>query len=169
MATNNVRPGKHPSFRDDDFSTEEKLILRSLERRWYLTNSGRIVRIGASAYRYILIKPTSDFTNSFGLERELCLLFSPYPNFEPRTLDAFDTAKNEIPGVRIDPICRILLSKDTAIESKVSSLLSQEPEQPIIVPFTYSDLLSDTNGEIEFNRFRSFFFFEGLVFSAKPT
>ena len=167
-ATNNVRPGKHPSFRDDDFSTEEKLILRSLESRWYLTNSGRTVRIGASAYRYILIKPTSDFTNSFGLERELCLLFSPYPNFEPRTLDAFDTAKHEIPGVRIDPICRILVSKDTAIESKVSSLLSQEPEQPIIVPFTYSDLLSDTNGEIEFNRFRSFFFSRDLFSVQSP-
>ncbi|MDP3616864.1 MAG: hypothetical protein Q8R49_03430, partial [Rhodoferax sp.] len=141
-----VRPGLHNSFRLQDFSQEAKNILLNLERRWYLTNSGSDIHMGTSIYRYVLMKPTKHYTNAFGLDREICLLFSPYPNFEPRTLDAFDVARERIPGIRVDPLCRVLVSKDPAIAEKITSLFAQEPEQPIIIPFTYLDLSHDLDG-----------------------
>jgi hypothetical protein len=157
-----VRPGFHNSFILDRFSKDEIAILRNLSKRWYLTNSGIDIRVGASIYKYALLKPTSKYAQAFGLERELCILFSDYSNFEPRTLDAFDAARSNIAGVRVDPICRILVSRDSAIEQKLSDLFIQEPEQPVVIPFTYSDLLQDHDGLNEFNRFRKHFFSRDL-------
>jgi hypothetical protein len=153
-----VDPGMHPNFRFNEFSPTEKLILSELRKRWYLTNSGRDIEAGTSTYRFILIKPTTKFQTSFGLEREICLIFSPYESFEPRTLDAYDRALKHVSSVRLDSVCRVLVSKDKEICDKISALSAQEPEQPTTVPFTYDELVGDKTGDLVFNRFRNFFF-----------
>ncbi|WP_355587377.1 ATP-binding protein [Xanthomonas cannabis] len=153
-----VGAGMHQNFKINEFPHAEKMVLKKLSEFWYLTNSGRELEIGTSKYRFIIIKPTSKFQQSFGLEREICLVFSPYENFEPRTLDAFDKALETISSARIDSICRVLVSRDQKICASISALSAQEPGQPTIVPFTYQELMGDKDGAQQFNRFRDFFF-----------
>ncbi len=85
-------PGKHSQFALSRFGEEERTILSKLTR-WYLTNSGAHLQLATSEYDYFLMKPTAMFSEMFNIEREIIAVFSPYPRFEPRTLDVFDVAQ----------------------------------------------------------------------------
>ena len=163
-----TNPGFHKQFRLDTFPAQEQAILERLSKEWYVTNSGEEFNLGISKFRYFLMKPALIFSEMFNIDREIICVFSPYENFEPRTLDAFDYAAAKFPKLRVENVCWVLISKDSAVEEKVASLIKVEPEQPIVIPFTYSDLSSPYNDFFVRNRFRKHFYTRDLFSFLSP-
>lgn len=173
MSTNDLdytktNPGFHKQFHIDRFPSREKSILHKLKAWWYLTNSGQDVVLGANArMSYFLMRPVTSFAEMFNLDREIICVFSPYPNFEPRTLDAFDAAQRKFEGLRTETVCRVLISDDPKVEEKIDNLLKNDPEQPIVIPFTYRELES-CNEYLIRNRFRAHFYTRDLFGFLSP-
>ena len=115
-----TNPGIHKQFKLLEFSKEEQDILRRLSVEWYLTNSGQVLPLAQSKYRYFLMKPTPVFSEMFNIEREIICVFSNYDRFEPRTIDAFDFAASKHPSLRIENFCMILISNVPNIEEKIT-------------------------------------------------
>jgi hypothetical protein len=166
---NSATPGFHRMFRMDGFDKDEQSILKRLSKEWYLTNSGESFNLGAtSKYHFFLMKPTLIFSEMFNIDREIICVFSPYENFEPRTLDAFEYAANKVSNLRHENVCKILISKDNQVEEKISSLLKVDPEQPIVIPFRYSELLQQFDDFFIRNRFRKHFYSRDLFSFLSP-
>ena len=168
MAQTHVRPGIHPKFHLDRFAEDECTIIKNLSVDWYVTSSGNKIILAASTYDYFLIKPTTLFSEMFNIEREIICVFSPYEHFEPRTLDAFSEAEKSLSDLRTETICKILISNDNSIEAKIDSLLKADPEQPIIVPFTYNELKTNYDQHLIQNRFRQHFYSRNLFDFLSP-
>lgn len=168
MAKKYARPGIHPKFYLEKFSENERTIIRNLSSDWYITSSGNKIRLAASTYNYFLIKPTMLFSEMFNIEREIICVFSPYSNFEPRTLDAFSEAEKSLSDLRAESICKILISNDNDIEAKIDHLLKVDPEQPIIVPFTFDELMTISDQYLIQNRFRKHFYSRNLFDFLSP-
>ncbi len=163
-----TRPGINPAFIIDRFDNEERRIIDRLSKEWYLTSSGKHLTMAASEYDYFLMKPTSVFHEMFNLDRELICVFSPYENFEPRTLDAFTIAQSDVSEMRAETVCKVLISKDPDIENKIATLLKTDPEQPIIIPFTYEELGGAFDSFYIRNRFRKHFYTRNLFNFLSP-
>lgn len=163
-----TNPGIHKTFLIERFGERERNILRRLSGWWYLTNSGDEVVLGANArMSYFLMKPVTSFAEGFNLDREIITVFSHYPNFEPRTLDAFDSASVAYQNLRVESICRIVISGDENVETKIQDLLKSDPESPIVIPFTYDELESCDDNFIK-NRFRKHFYSRDLFGFLSP-
>lgn len=160
--------GLHKSFIISRFRSVEQEILKRLANWWYLTNSGKDVAYGNNdPMSYFLIKPTSSFAEGFNLDREIITVFSHYQKFEPRTLDVFDDAAKDYQTLRVETVCRILISGDPDIENKINDLLKNDPESPIVIPFTYDELSSCDEDFIK-NRFRKHFYSRDLFDFLSP-
>jgi cold shock CspA family protein len=161
---NKTTPGINPNVKLDHFDNLEKSILTALSRIFYLTNGGGRLRLGTdSQYSYCLLKTTSFFSEQFNLNREIVLIFSNYETFEPRTLDAISKAHSLLPELRLDKICSIVISKDPQFEAKLKDLLKSNAEMQVIIPFSYSELLSLKDNSRSFydlviERFRTYFY-----------
>jgi hypothetical protein len=162
-----TRPGIHPQFATQHFSPEEQAILRKLSHEWLIT-SGAPVQLASSRYLSFLMKPTRVFSEMFNVDREIIAVFSPYPRFEPRTLDAFDSVQRRLSDLRVESVCRVLISKDPEVESKIESLLKTDPEQPIVIPFTYEELSGQYDDFFLRNRFRKHFYTRDLFAFLSP-
>ena len=165
-----VRPGMNPQVVLDHFDEQERKILNRIARDWYLTNGGSNISLSpTSHYRYALIKPTDIFQDMFNIDREMVVLFSPYENFEPRTLDAIPAATSKHQALRLERICSVLVSKDPEVGYKLKELLKNDQEAQIVVPFSYDELLS-TNADPYFfrNRFIEHFYARDLFASESP-
>lgn len=167
---NNIstKPGMHHSFPVNSYFGEERSILDKLSKEWLLTYSGKPIRLASSSYEYFLMKPTSVFKEMFNIEREIICIFSSYTRFEPRTLDAFNSAQEELGVLRTETVCRVLISKDSNIEDRLDSLLKTDPEQPIIIPFTYDEILAPYDSFFLRNRFRKHFYSRDLFDFLSP-
>jgi hypothetical protein len=163
-----TNPGMHRQFELHRFGKEEHAILKKLAHEWYLTNSGSHIKLAASEYDYFLIKPTATFSEMFNIDREIIAVFSSYPRFEPRTLDVFAAAQESLPELRTESVCRVLISKDQNVESIIESLLKTDPEQPIVIPFTYDELSGSYNDFFIRNRFRKHFYTRDLFSFFSP-
>jgi len=168
MSQKKTTPGHHQNFLIKRFYGEERCILERLSKEWFLTSSGCEIKIALSSYEYFLMKPLPIFSEMFNIEREIVCVFSSYSNFEPRTLDAFAKTSESLSGLRPESICRILISKDPAIEDKIESLLNKDPEQPIIIPFTYAELNSEYDSFFIRNRFRKYLYSRNLFDFLSP-
>lgn len=163
-----TNPGIHRQFLIERFSDRDQRLIRRLAIQWYLTSSGAHIRIAASEYDYFLMKPTSMYSEMFNLDRELIVVLSPYDRFESRSLDIFDVAQSQLPDLRVETVCRVLISEDPDVERKVSELLKTDPEQPVVIPFTYNELLSSYDDYFIRNRFRSHFYTRDLFAFLSP-
>ena len=164
-----TNPGMHESFFLERFTSEEQEILNRLKNWWYLTNSGKEIIFSANAkLSYFLMKPISRFSEMFNLNREIICVFSPYTNFEPRTLDAFGAALKQYQGLRCETICQIVISGDPNAEEKIDDLLKSDPEQPIVVPFTYEELAKCPDEHFIRNRFAKHFYTRDLFGFLSP-
>ncbi len=161
-------PGIHPQFIIERFGDRERKLIKRLSHQWYLTSSGSHIRLAASEYDYFLMKPTPMFSEMFNIEREVIVVLSPYSRFEPRSLDAFDAAQRQVSNLRVESVCRVLISDDPDIERKVTDLLKTDPEQPIVIPFTYGELGSSQDAFFLRNRFRQHFYTRDLFAFLSP-
>lgn len=163
-----TNPGYHKQFVRERFNDDERKILDALSKTWYMTSSGEKIYAAQSQYDYFLMKPTPRTSEMFNLEREIVCVFSDYTNFEPRSLDIFDKAIAKLPKMRSETVCQVLISRAKDVEDKVDRLLKSDPEHPIVIPLTYSELLSGNAGSIIENRFRKHFYSRDLFSFLSP-
>lgn len=169
MENSSVFPGIHPSFEHSNFNKSETKIIEALSREFYVTNAGKRINFGpASEYKYILIKPTSVYTEMFNLDRDIIVIFSNYCDVEARTLDAFDRAAKNHSTLRIEKICGVLISSDKNVESSLETLVRAEPESQIVIPFFSGDIEGNSDPFFFRNRFRRYFYARDLFAFEAP-
>ena len=158
-----TKPGINPGINLAHFTEDEKKIIKKFAQEWYITNSGGVINIGIkSSYKYFLVKPISAYQELFNIERELIVVFSDYENFEPRTLDSFDTIIGKYQDLRVEKVAAILISQDNKIESRLRDILKSDSEYQVIVPFSYSELLNKYDNYFIRNRFKEYFYSRDL-------
>ncbi len=74
-----------------------------------------------------------------GLERELLMVYAPFPTFQARTLKLHDAVLSE-DRVRLDPAGSVLISDDPNTSNAVRDYLVSEPERTPIVALSVDDL-----------------------------
>lgn len=164
-----VTAGINPNANLSKFSEEEYKIIQRFSKDQYVTNGGREFELTPSSkYRYFLFKPVDYFSNQFNLEYEIIALFSPYENFEPRTLDAYDRISCFHEEFRLEKICSVLISKDKQIVDKIRSITSSNPESPNIIPFYYEELTNWADPYFVRNRFKNFLYTRDLFDFSGP-
>lgn len=162
-------PGIHPNFAYDIYTGEEKTIIKRFSSEWFITSGTQPLTLSEkSTYRAFLGKPCDPSAKMFNLEREIVAVFSNYDEFEVRTIDAFEAASNRFNPLRIDPICRVLVSRDNNIVERIKDILKNDPELPIIIPFTYDELINNRDPALILNRFRQHFFSRDLFAFESP-
>jgi hypothetical protein len=91
MPTN---PGIHSSCLFANFDAQERAVIETISKDWYVTNSGNLLTFNQNvSYKFILVKPTDNLQHAFNLERELVCVFSPFDDVHPRILDAISRAQ----------------------------------------------------------------------------
>lgn len=159
--------GIHPQFNYSRFSPREIRILEKISKNWFLTRSMDI-ELATSKYNACLLKPTLKISEMFNISREVIAVFSPYPHFEPRTLDAFDSVERKLSKLRVESVCRVLISDDVEVEEKIENLLKSDPEQPIVIPFTFTEIEKNRDEHIFTKRFRKHFYSRDLFSFLSP-
>jgi len=166
-----VRAGIHPTVQgiiDNDFSKIEKQIVRQWSNEWYITNAGKRITPGRSDFKFFLAKPVQRVEEALNISREIIVILSAYKNFEPRTLEAFETIRREFLEQRYEKICYALISADSNIEQKIKECLTNQEDQ-IVIPFSYSDFEKNQgNGTFIRNAFRRFFYSRDLFDYSEP-
>ncbi|MEZ9627504.1 hypothetical protein [Aliivibrio fischeri] len=158
-----VTPGFHKQFNLNRFGKSEQSVLKKLASSWFITSSGK-----QGNFSYCLIKPTTEFSEMFNLDREIVCVFSQYQNFDARSVDVFDQIFNKISGTRSETVCGVLVSADEDVEQKVDDLLNSDPEHSIIVPFTYKELFFNYDHKNVENKFRKKFYSRDLFSFLSP-
>jgi len=162
-------PGIHPKFAHDNYPAEEQRIIKRFSKEWFVTSGMRPFALAErSTYRSFLIRPCEPTAQMFNLEREIIVVFSSYEDFEVRTIDAFEAVAGKFQSLRTDPICRILVSRDPDVVKKIRETLKNDPELPIIIPFTYSELERNPDPQLIISRFRQHFFTRDLFAFESP-
>lgn len=160
--------GRNPRANFQHFDSFEYEIIKSLSKSFYITNGGGIININISKYKYCLLKLTSDQTKVFGDLNEIIVLFSPFENFEPRTLDAIDVIHKRFSEFRLDKICTIVLSKDPLFEGKLQSLFKINQESRVVIPFSYNEINASTPKEFFTSRITKYYFSRDLFDFESP-
>ena len=163
-----TNPGFHKQFNLSRFNGEERVILEKLSQDWYMTNSGEEIYIAKSKYNYFLMKPSQRTSEMFNIEREVVCVLSDYPNFEPRSLDFFDEVYRRLPKLRAETMCGVLLSKADNVEEKVENILKSDPENQIIIPASYNDMIKGDAVNVLENKFRKHFYSRDLFSFLSP-
>lgn len=75
----------------------------------------------------------------------------------PRCLDFVDKLMGDYQN-RLDKLCVFIVSKDDQISEKVQGIILQDKESRIIVPFTYDELINNSDSsELQINRLKKSF------------
>lgn len=169
--TKEVFPGVHPTAQlniNNSFSEkEQKIAKRWCDQLFYITSAGKR-QMGASEYKFFLVKPTPSIEEALGLSKEIVVIVSPYEAFEARALEAYDDITNELVTQRYEKMCYVLISHDKEIEHKLPTFLSNQENQ-IIVPFSYDSFETHKN-DVNFvkNQFRKYFYSRDLFDYSEP-
>jgi len=168
-----IRPGIHRNITDDviynTFTLDEIEIINKIAGEWYITKTGKIRLTDRSKYSYILIKPTPVYIDMFNLEKELGVVFSNYSNLDIRTFDCFDKLIESHATWRVEKICGVLISKDENADEIVSNYIKSDPEERILISFSYNNFNKQNfNSYTMRNKFRRFFYKRDLFSFEAP-
>lgn len=109
-------------------------------------------------YAYIL-KPEDHMKETFGFDKELLLVYSPYERMEPRTIQAIDEIYRLYPFYgRVDMLNCFLLSDADNIEEWIQNFAKSETVR-IIIPFAVNEIKQNKNDTWYLrNKLRKYFF-----------
>ena len=94
------------------------------------------------------LRPSADLSETYGIEYEVILAYSKYPNLEPRTLRAVDHVFSSDPAKgRVEPMWYFLISESKVAENWISSYLTQHKESRIVVSFSANELINKNHDE----------------------
>lgn len=171
MSTSVLQSGIHPSAEENiktDFSKAEKAIVTFWSKDWFITSAGKRMTPGRSIYKFFLAKPVAHVEEALNISREIIVILSPYKDFEPRSLEAFDSLREEFIEQRYETICYVLISGDELIETKLRSCLTNRENQ-VVVPFSYSSFEANrANMSFIRNTFQKFFYSRDLFDYSEP-
>ena len=144
---------------EQNFSDDIRKIIDNLGKIFYVTRAGRI-KISNSDYCYCLAKPTDTFVQSFHLQREIIVIFSDYPCYEPRDNDAYQSVQRRIGAqTRLEKAMHIIVHRDDDISGKMQAYLTDNTHKQIIIPFSFKECLSNTfDGFFVQKRFKEWLF-----------
>lgn len=166
---NKIYPGFNQQVKIEHLSEDEQKIIKKFAAEWYVTNGGGQFNLGpTSEYRYFLIKPTENYKELFNLELEIIVVFSSYSTFEPRTLDAVDYVQRKFQALRLEKLCCVIISNDDNIVERINDLVKHDQESQLVVPFSYSELKSNSDPFFIRNRFKSHFYTRDLFAFESP-
>ncbi len=152
-------------YQKTDFSNfplvEKRITEKFLAKEFLITRSDKI-EVSKSNYYFVIVKPPKIYSDLFNVVREFVVLFSPYEEFQPRTLQVIDKIHNSFPGLRLEKICTVIISKCKNIETVLREILHSDPEVQLLVPFSYDDFPEEFNGEFIKNKFKQYFFTRDL-------
>ncbi|NTU50513.1 MAG: hypothetical protein HGA87_06535 [Desulfobulbaceae bacterium] len=134
-----TRPGIVPNLDLTPIPNAEQQIIRKLSSTWLITFAKR-TQFKNAYYSFVFGKPSTHIANSFHLGREVLIVLSEDVSFEARTLDFVDKTIFEFQN-RLDKLCIILISGDSAIRNKIKEMAIQDKESRIIIPFYYEEFL----------------------------
>lgn len=163
-----IGPGRHPQFDITVYSVEHQRVLRRLEQLFHLTRHGSKSVSTSSTYQYALVLPTSFVRSLLHTDREILVVFSPYKDFQARTIDAFDQIIADLDEYRVEKVVRILISDDASVSEKLRGLFQGRPDAPVIIPFYYAEIGLRATDEFIFQRFREFTFSRDLFSMSSP-
>ncbi len=71
--------------------------------------------------------------------------------------------------IRLDKLCVFIVSKDEQVSEKVQGIILQDKESRIIVPFTYNELINNSDSsELQINRLKKSFYERDLFSYETP-
>ena len=121
-----------------------------------------------TAYTFYFLQPGEEFKEYYNLYNEVLLLFSPYYEFDSRTLDFVDKTLEEFDN-RLDKICVFLVSKDKKIENRINNINTTNKDSRILIPFTYNEILSETFSKDDITiKLRKYFYNRDLFALESP-
>lgn len=158
-----IYAGINEQVRLSHFSEEEQKIIRKFSGEWYVTNGGGQFNLGPkSEYKYFLIKPTDNYRELFNIEQEIIVIFSNYETFETRSLDAIEYVEKKYQSLRLEKLCCVMISNDDNIIERINDLVKIDQESKLVVPFSYSEFLKNSDSYFIRNRFKNHFFTRDL-------
>ncbi len=97
-------------------------------------------RFGGELSTYFL-EPLEHTNETFGFEKEILLVYSPFEDFQARTIQAVEQLFAELPYKgRVETLCYVLIADDENIESKIGDYINTSQESRIIIPFSYTEI-----------------------------
>lgn len=157
-----VRYGLHLCGGEDEIN-----IINKLSHYFRITFSKDGV-FKTTNYIIDFLQPGKEFREYYNLYNEVLLLFSPYDEFENRTLDFVDKTLNDYEN-RLDKVCIFLVSKDESIETKINLLNENNKDSRIIIPFTYGEILKKEISKATItNKLRKYFYNRDLFALESP-
>lgn len=146
---------------------DEVKVAKQLSKFFKITFSKEGV-FKTTAYVFDFLQPGEEFREYYNLYNEVLLLFSPYMEFESRTLDFVDKTLEEFDN-RLDKVCVFLVSKDINIESKINGINTTNKDSRIIVPFTYNEILKNEISKNDISgKLRKYFYNRDLFALESP-
>jgi hypothetical protein len=127
-----------------------------------ITWAARHVSYGSTVSVYFL-KPEIHTTQTFGFEREVLLVYSPYTHFEPRLVQLVDRFLTSAPAkLRVESLCFMLVSDDLLIRENVTQVTTSSVEAKTIVPFARLELENGPEPWLVHNRLAEHLFSRDL-------
>jgi hypothetical protein len=80
-----IHPGMHSNLEINRVGLREGKLIEAFSKVWFITFF-RAARFKEGNYTYAFGKPSTEITERYHIEREVMILFSPYENFDTRTL-----------------------------------------------------------------------------------
>jgi hypothetical protein len=125
-------------------------------------------RFGSNISAFFL-KPEQIFSEMFGIEREVLLLISEYETVEPRIMQAASAILAEAPAKgRVESLLFILLSPANNLLESVGTMVSDNAQSKIPIPFGVSETKLPPNAFFVKKRFQQHLFSRDLFDIAQP-
>lgn len=157
-----IKKGLHLCGNEDEIK-----VAKQLSKFFRITFSKEGV-FKTTSYVFDFLQPGEEFKEYYNLYNEVLLLFSPYAEFESRTLDFVDKTLEEYDN-RLDKVCVFLVSRDKDIESKINGLNTNNKDSRIIIPFTYSEVLQNGISKVDISKkLRKYFYNRDLFALESP-
>jgi hypothetical protein len=142
-------PQVHPpvEFHLGRFPKERRLLkpfLSSFDVTW----ADRREALGTGASFYFL-KPDRPTSERYGFEREVLLVYTPFPQLEMRVIQLINRFLSQQPAQgRVESIAILLVSEDPGVRARVSEIMASSVETRSIVAFTSAELEGAAPGEL---------------------
>ena len=161
------KPGILSTLNIETRSQNEKKIIEAVSQIWFVTFF-KSASFKNSEYHFFFAKPTREIAEQFHFSREVLVLITPSSHFMPRCLDFVDKLMGDYQN-RLDKLCVFIVSKDDQISEKVQGIILQDKESRIIVPFTYDELINNSDSsELQINRLKKSFYERDLFSYETP-
>ncbi len=126
---------------------EEEQLLKPFLDGFFVTWGRRRTAYNTELSVYFL-NPEPFITESYGFDREIILVYSPFERMEARTIQAAETFLKDSPARgRVEQLNYFLISEDKNVKNWLQSYLADNQESRIIISFSADELREASKGD----------------------